>query len=629
MASPIPEGSSEEEDMHQQQQHVINSSHRYLAPSPFKPSQEHQHLAAATSKSLATAAAAAACVNPAVVSHSVVPDLMRVYESMTQSSTPSHPLGSQQLINAAYRQQAVHSLYQDQQDASMYYQAPQHQQGWTYGSTTIPIPPPYPLPLQSDELSSRRTRNSTTSVEVSSASGRSLRKRNAIEENNGGYASSTGSSSRGAAKSRRKGGSKKGSIGSDKAKDDKTNDGRWSKRFSWPEDLHRDFVSAIFDVGLKHSSPSTVMEHMPAHEQITTERIKSHLQKYRLHRQKSKKDFMSSYSATVQKLNAEGMDGVTVFAGGEVAGHLTYSTLTQPDPEVDDSDNTQSAVVDDAVTEPQSHGVNNIHAVPAQAVQEPQPDVFVLPRLTEAEKQSPIGTSLGYLLGLFFSLKQQLDRQRQEQQEIVAAAAAAQQRQEQEQLQLQQQQRQQDQECVAVAVFDSFVSEQNSPQQTSKKVGVAAAASGAAIVTTVPSTTRSNLEENSIMKREMKNQMEFQNKMRALKQQELNKYNNKMSGVNVAHAANADPVRQETTTNTASNVDHGVQTGLQHKPQQEYQGAGETGGADTAGRERAGETGGADTAGRERNQSMSLADDDDFWNTAVVDDELFDFLMNN
>jgi hypothetical protein len=40
-------------------------------------------------------------------------------------------------------------------------------------------------------------------------------------------------------------------------------DGRWSKRFTWPDDLHRDFVSAIFDVGLKHSSPSSILEHGP------------------------------------------------------------------------------------------------------------------------------------------------------------------------------------------------------------------------------------------------------------------------------------------------------------------------------------------------------------------------------
>ena len=36
----------------------------------------------------------------------------------------------------------------------------------------------------------------------------------------------------------------------------------------------------------------------------------------------------------------------------------------------------------------------------------------MLPQLTEAEKASPIGAAMGYLMGLFFSLKQQLIIQR-------------------------------------------------------------------------------------------------------------------------------------------------------------------------------------------------------------------------
>lgn len=42
-----------------------------------------------------------------------------------------------------------------------------------------------------------------------------------------------------------------------RSKNKKDLNGRWSKRFTWPDELHRDFVAAIFDVGLKHSSPSS------------------------------------------------------------------------------------------------------------------------------------------------------------------------------------------------------------------------------------------------------------------------------------------------------------------------------------------------------------------------------------
>ena len=43
-----------------------------------------------------------------------------------------------------------------------------------------------------------------------------------------------------------------------------------------------------------------------------------------------------------------------------------------------------------------------------------QGGILQLPQLTEDEKQSHVGTSLGYLMGLFFSLKQQLLAQRAE-----------------------------------------------------------------------------------------------------------------------------------------------------------------------------------------------------------------------
>lgn len=610
LALIMPISRNEGEDIHDLQQQAMkdtyhNSNNLFSATHDIA---QVSHTAAST-VSLATAAAAAACG----VTHSVVPDLMRVYENMTQVSKPTHLQGSQYSNNPSeYGQQSRQPHYHDQHDApSMYYQHPQHHQAWTYESSSIAIPPPYPLPQQEPPPDTRANIRGAQHG-TDNTSGRLLRKRHATEEP-AGYASSTGSSSRGRPKSRRKGGSNKISSGSDKkSKNDKSNDGRWSKRFTWPEDLHRDFVSAIFDVGLKHSSPSTVMEQMPPHEQISTERIKSHLQKYRLHRQKSKKEFMSCYEATVQKLNADGLSSITVLAGGEIAGHLTYATLTQPDPELDQSCNSDNAA-EEAST--QEAAKKQERQAKPEEQQQPQ-DVFVLPRLTEAEKQSPIGSSLGYLLGLFFSLKQQLDDQRQlhRQKEVVAAEAATAQKRmlEQEQLQLyqQQQQRQQEEHLTATAVFDSFVSERIvEPPQPSRHDVVIPIASAAAIPMNVPSTTRSNLEENSMMKREMQSQMAFQNKMRALKLQELNKH--KMTGgktiTNVDHQ-----MQQEKIASVAINPDQGVQADVQ---QQDHQ--------------IAGELGGADRVGRNRNPSLSLGDEEDFWNTAVVDDELFDFLMNN
>jgi SHAQKYF class myb-like DNA-binding protein len=567
--------------------------------------------AASQAASLATAAAAAACVN-----HSVVPDLMRVYESMTQTSnsvnSPSKGGGgssntandSSQETNAAYGVDYMtgepgggammhHPHYFDpaphQGDTSNLYYAG----GWgNYDASAlnIPIPAPYSFPLQqqSHPIDPRFSRNEHAAEAPSGRPVRAKRTMAAVLDDEGGgtgYDSSAGSSGRGgASKSRRKSSSKNnrsagGNTRSATEKNEDKNDGRWSKRFTWPDDLHRDFVSAIFDVGLKHSSPSTVMEHMPPHEQITTERIKSHLQKYRLHRQKAKKEFMTSYQATMQQMNADGLDGVTSLAGGQVAAHLAYASQHHPDPEPEAVDESGGGGRGDE--EAPAGGPEDGKHTAATAAEEPQHDVFLLPNLTEAEKVSPIGVSLGYLMGLFFSLRQQLDVQRQEQAALLAAQA------------------QQEQNAhlggTSIAVFEDFVTDGKSTTV-------------APVHIPVQSSSRSNLEANSLIKREMQNQMAFQNKMRALKQQELNKYSKAADSEATSDDKASIEERARMTTDP-----HRRPTGKQAL--QEYQGAGESGGADTA--------------TRDRTQSMSLGEDDDFWNTSVVDEELFDFLMNN
>ena len=176
--------------------------------------------------------------------------------------------------------------------------------------------------------------------------------------------------------------------GSGRRKEGGDKDKRWSKRFSWTDEIHRDFVAAVFDVGLKHSSPSAIMEQMPRHEHITSERVKSHLQKYRLHRQKSKEKFMGNYDATMLQMKAGEYDTADsrLLNFGEVAAHLSCRTMSDVEVEgrVLDTDN----------------GV----------VQHEQ--ILHLPQLSAEELLSPIGASMGYLMGLFHSLKKQLVIQR-------------------------------------------------------------------------------------------------------------------------------------------------------------------------------------------------------------------------
>ena len=660
MSGNTGDGSSEQDGVRQHYQHVhappyqqqqeqagLNQQqHREdVPPTQFVSVEEHTGSSNATvtsastaNASLATAAAAAAATAAAptsntapAVSHSVVPDLMRVYESMIQSKTPQNygagpPPPQQQASqpqpqqNEGYyqkdhqqHQQEKHPPPQELAPGFYHYnqvqqplppgsqqqqppQQQQQQQQWTYDATSIPIPAPYPLPLSSEQQSQQKlppqppNQPQRGSSVTSTSSGRSLRKRSAPKPQQEQHPSEEGyissASSGGGGKSRRT--SKKGDKSKESEGDkSKKNDGRWSKRFTWPEDLHRDFVSAIFDVGLKQSSPATVLEQMPAHEQITTERIKSHLQKYRLHRQKSKKEFMSSYTATMQKLNAEGLKDVASLAGGQVAGHLTYAALTQPDPPIDED-------------QPPLAGQRSLATPPGQPALQ---DMIVLPRLTESEKQSPMGSSLGYLLGLFFSLKEQLDRQRQ-QKEVAAAEA-------EKRLVEEQQSRQQH-----VAMYDSFVSDDHPPAALPQYTAAVASAPNNMGPPTVQSSTRSNLEQSSMMKREMQSQMSFQNKLRALKQQELDKYNKLAHDMaQQQQHAPASHMQQQQQHHPVSGGGGDSKPGgdpdmvlASEMQQQEFQGTGEAG---------------------DRTRGMSIAEDDDFWNTAVVDDELFDFLMND
>ncbi|GLE03277.1 hypothetical protein PINS_up012167 [Pythium insidiosum] len=79
---------------------------------------------------------------------------------------------------------------------------------------------------------------------------------------------------------------------------------RKSKRFAWPDELHRLFVAAIFDLGLKNASPKALLPFMQptaAHAGLTTEHLKSHLQKYRLHYDKSRAEFLAFYEESAQR----------------------------------------------------------------------------------------------------------------------------------------------------------------------------------------------------------------------------------------------------------------------------------------------------------------------------------------
>ena len=64
----------------------------------------------------------------------------------------------------------------------------------------------------------------------------------------------------------------------------------------WTLAQHKAFVAAIFEIGLKNCSPSIIMENMRKQPRyITRERTKSHLQKYRQTKERSKAEFLKEF----------------------------------------------------------------------------------------------------------------------------------------------------------------------------------------------------------------------------------------------------------------------------------------------------------------------------------------------
>ena len=92
--------------------------------------------------------------------------------------------------------------------------------------------------------------------------------------------------------------------------------------------IHRSFVEAIFNIGIEHSSPSVIYEKMSLHpENLTNERIKSHLQRYRNKKGKAKEDFMQEYDASLRRIMALG--GLTPMYGtGSTSTSTSFSTGT-------------------------------------------------------------------------------------------------------------------------------------------------------------------------------------------------------------------------------------------------------------------------------------------------------------
>lgn len=485
---------------------------------------------------------------------SVVPDLMRVYESLTQSSTPqdaSTMNAEGQSTNAT--QGGDNAIAADDSFSSA--------NGRTDDNSSIPhINYHFYSSNQSQEFLPIAPRASTRSAN-------NLRNSSRKHSGEGMSLAQNSDASTNSSKPKRK-------------KKPSDNDGRWTKRFAWPDELHRDFVSAIFDVGLKNSSPSAILEQMPAHEEITSERIKSHLQKYRLHRSKHKSQFMESYDGALEKIQNGTMDSSSL-DHGEAAAFLTHITMTSND--------------DNLALQP-----------PPDPNSLVQSGILQLPQLSDAEKRSPVGASMGYLMGLFFSLKQQLLNQRKyaeggdnvstkDAMEAYESFASFSDRHNSSQYDL----------SISVSQIGQSHQDQSHLSNHQQQVNSSVLASPA-----LTSDQRGNntlMEENKMMKQEMRSQMSFQTKMRKLKEQELNKY--KSDGTSSGPHSSSNPQIASSQAITSSSFEP-------HDANDDRPGSGGNNYRQSSVRKSS-----CDSIGNI---------DEDFWKSdEVLDDQLFQFLMND
>eukprot|EP00559_Dactyliosolen_fragilissimus_P005060 CAMPEP_0184855114 /NCGR_PEP_ID=MMETSP0580-20130426/437_1 /TAXON_ID=1118495 /ORGANISM="Dactyliosolen fragilissimus" /LENGTH=299 /DNA_ID=CAMNT_0027349541 /DNA_START=435 /DNA_END=1334 /DNA_ORIENTATION=+ len=203
---------------------------------------------------------------------------------------------------------------------------------------------------------------------------------------------------------------------------------------------HRNLVSTIFDIGIKHSSPLAILEQLkPITKEkyrgdLNIERIKSKLQKFRKNKEKFKQEFMTDYDKALDMYHyvptrVEPDDNKPDFvnqaysgqnwhlplhmrgnflplfnsmSSGEIAAYLTYAATSYP--RVKSRERNMSTIIhnennENLVCADNSEGQDNL-IIPSAGL--------ILPKLTEEEKSSTIGSSLGSFVSLFQSLSKEL-----------------------------------------------------------------------------------------------------------------------------------------------------------------------------------------------------------------------------
>lgn len=171
--------------------------------------------------------------------------------------------------------------------------------------------------------------------------------------------------------------------------------GRWTKRFIWPDCLHRDFVSAIFSLGLERCSPSAVLLQIPE-AALSLERVQIILTRYKHHQRFINKIWKN------QDISESNMNRQQTTSNSEQVGRVESNAASL---EESKRSTPRKVSVTDSRNLATKIKLNGSYQAES---------FLVLPRLTDAEKDSSMGKCLGHLMALFFHLKQELTAQRNE-----------------------------------------------------------------------------------------------------------------------------------------------------------------------------------------------------------------------
>ena len=204
---------------------------------------------------------------------------------------------------------------------------------------------------------------------------------------------------------------------------------------------HRALISAIFDIGLKESSPLAVMDQMShksktSYDGLNLERIKSKLQKYRKKKNKSKEEFMGLYDETLtdfcnilplreqEHKQPRMIPPLESLSSGEVAAYLTFSVMGERHKSEEEKkykamhgatsvnhvSTTNESLKRESVINTVDDRLDSFetNTLCLNNISDHSGGKLTIPTLTEKEKQSSIGRSFDFFMKLFISIEEEL-----------------------------------------------------------------------------------------------------------------------------------------------------------------------------------------------------------------------------